>query len=235
MRLLVTRPEPDNYRTAAALRVLGHGVTLAPMLRIEAVADADLGAPPWTGLLLTSANGARALAAHPRRAELLELPVLAVGRASADAAKGAGFADVVSADGDADDLTRLAAVRFAGSPHPLLYAAGEDRSGDLAGALSAKNITVRTVVVYRAAAAAEFSPDVRNALMERHIEGVLHFSRRSVDGYMACSRNIQQQALAPIHYCLSARAAEPLRLAGAARIEVAAQPDEASLIAMISP
>jgi uroporphyrinogen-III synthase len=70
--------------------------------------------------------------------------------------------------------------------------------------------------------------------MERRIEGVLHFSRRSVEGFMTCSRDIRQQALAPLHYCLSARAAEPLRLAGAARIEVAARPDEASLIALIS-
>ena len=47
MRLLVTRPEPDNERTAAALRAQGHEVLLAPLLHIEAVADADLGAPPW--------------------------------------------------------------------------------------------------------------------------------------------------------------------------------------------
>ena len=36
MRLLVTRPEPDNERTAAALRALGHEVMLAPLLAIEA-------------------------------------------------------------------------------------------------------------------------------------------------------------------------------------------------------
>src|SRR5262249_33061019 len=71
MRLLGTRPEPDNERTAATLRAKGHDVMLAPMLRIEAVPNVDLGAPPWSGVLLTSANGARALAAHPRRGELL--------------------------------------------------------------------------------------------------------------------------------------------------------------------
>src|SRR5882724_13653847 len=143
MRLLVTRPEPDNARTAAALRAKGHEVVLAPLFHIEAVAGADLGAPPWAAILLTSANGARAVADHPRRSELIALPVLAVGRSSADAARAAGFADVTSADGDVGDLARLAAARFAGSQSPLLYAAGEDRSGDLAGALSAKGITVR--------------------------------------------------------------------------------------------
>jgi len=235
MKLLVTRPEPDNERTAATLRALGHDVAFAPMLRIEPVPGADLGAPPWAGVLLTSANGARALAAHPRLAELRALPVVAVGRTSADVARAAGFSDVVSADGNADDLARLAGQRFAGSRVPLLYPAGEDRSGNLAGALSAKRIVVHTAVVYRAAAASEFSTNVRSALMQGLIEGVLHFSRRSVESYMTCGRTIQRQALAPAHFCLSERAAEPLRQAGAARIAVAAQPDEASLIALISP
>src|SRR3954468_1058535 len=70
MRFLVTRPEPDNERTAAELRTRSHEVMLAPLLHIEAVANADLGAPPWAALLLTSANGARAVERHPRRFEL---------------------------------------------------------------------------------------------------------------------------------------------------------------------
>src|SRR5919108_2899154 len=117
MRLLVTRPEPDNERTAASLRAMGHEPLLAPMLRIEMLPDADLGGKP-AAILLTSANGARALAAHPRLPEFLSVPILAVGRTSADAARGAGFADVTSADGDAAALVRLAATRFRGAPTP---------------------------------------------------------------------------------------------------------------------
>jgi len=231
MRLLVTRPEPDNARTAAALRVMGHEVVLAPLLHIEAVADADLGAPSWAAILLTSANGARAIADHPRRAELIALPVLTVGRSSADAARAAGFADVTSADGDADDLARLAAQRFTGVRQPLLYLAGEDRSGELA----VPGLAVRTVVVYRAAKAEQFPPLVRMALEQGGVEGVLHFSRRSVESYLDCSRDLGGPALKPKHYCLSARAAEPLRLAGATQIHVARQPDEASLLALVMP
>jgi len=221
MRLLVTRPAPDNERTAAALRRLGHEVVLAPLLHIEAVAGADFGAPPWSGILITSANGVRALTHHPRRGELLALPLLAVGTSSAEAARAAGFADVSSADGDAGDLAQLAAQRFAGVRHPLLYLAGEDRSGDLAIAA----LTVRTVVIYRAAAAQQLPSALGR------IDGVLHFSRRSVETYLACGGN----ASGPAHYCLSARAAEPLRAAGATRIAIAARPDEASLLALVTP
>jgi uroporphyrinogen-III synthase len=227
MRLLVTRPEPDNARTAATLRAMGHEVLLAPLLHIEAVPNADLGPPPWAAVLITSANGARALTAHPRRGELTALPLLAVGQSSADAARGVGFTDVTSADGDARDLAELAARRFAGSPLPLLYLAGEDRSAELA----VSGVTVRTVVIYRAAKADRLPPDAKAALEQGRIEGVLHFSRRSVDSYIGCGGDV----LAPAHYCLSARAAEPLRHAGATRVHVAAHPDEASLLALVTP
>jgi uroporphyrinogen-III synthase len=235
MRLLVTRPEPDNASTAVALRAQGHDVVLAPMLRIEMLPDADLGAPPWSAILLSSANGARAIAVHSRRGELLSLPVLAVGRASAEAARTADFFDVVSADGDATDLARLAIRRLAGATSPVLYVAGEDRSGNLAGALSTQGIAVRTVVAYRAVRADRFPAEVHAALARGGIEGVLHFSRRSAESYVECGRDIPRQVLAPVHYCVSARAAEPLKKAGAARIEVAARPDEASLLASVAP
>jgi uroporphyrinogen-III synthase len=235
MRLLLTRPEPDNARTAAALRARGHQVMLAPLLHIEPVADADLGPPPFAAVLLTSANGARAAAAHPRRNELLTLPALAVGRASAEAARAAGFSDVESAEGDGGDLVRLAAARLSGARHPLLYLAGEDRSRDLANDLAAAGLSVRTVTVYRAAKAAALPGDVQGALTAGRIDGVLHFSRRSAEAYVECSRNLGALALAPEHLCLSAGAAKPLRRAGAARIRVAAHPDEASLLALVAP
>jgi len=38
-----------------------------------------------------------------------------------------------------------------------------------------------------------------------------------------------------VHYCLSARIAEPLREAGAADVRAAERPDEAALLALISP
>jgi uroporphyrinogen-III synthase len=231
MRLLVTRPEPDNQRTASALRQMGHAVVLSPLLHIEAVPNADFGASPFSGILITSSNGARALAGHPRSAELVALPALAVGRISAEAARAAGFADVTSADGNADDLARLATSRFAGSRHPLLYLAGEDRSGEL----TVPGLAVRTVVVYRAAKAEHFLPETRAALEQGDIDGVLHFSKRSVESYIDCSRDIAEPALRPAHYCLSARAAEPLRAAGAAKIILAAQPDEASLLDLVTP
>jgi len=37
MYLVVTRPQPDGERTAAALRARGHTVLIAPLMRVEPV------------------------------------------------------------------------------------------------------------------------------------------------------------------------------------------------------
>ena len=233
MRLLVTRPEPDNARTAEALRARGHDVTLAPVLRVTPETGADLGGGPWAGVLITSANAARALADHPRKETCLRVPAFAVGRRSAEAARAAGFAEVVSADGNADDLAHLVAARQPN--HPLLWLAGEDRAGDLAGALAVHGIAVRTVVIYRAVAETALPDEARDALAGGEIDGVLHYSRRSADAFeaIAMAARIDLKSLPIKHYCLSAQVAAPLRQSGVEHVVVAARPDEAALLALL--
>lgn len=236
MRLLVTRPEPDAARTAAALRARGHEVVVAPLMRIETI-PADLDAGPWSAVLITSASAARAVAAHPRRQDLLALPVFAVGRRTAEAARTAGFAEVTSADGDVNALARLVAMRVPASSAPLLYLAGAERAGDLAGDLRQCGFEVQTVVVYRAVAAASLPEPVRQALEENRLDGVLHFSRRSADVYLnvVSAAGLLDKALIPLHYCLSAQVAAALKKAGAADVRVAARADEAALIDLVGP
>ncbi|MFI4972434.1 MAG: uroporphyrinogen-III synthase, partial [Hyphomicrobiales bacterium] len=133
MRLVVTRPQTDSERTAAALRACGHAVLVAPLLRVEPVATDLSGA--WGAVIITSANAPGAVAGNPAREPLVKLPLFAVGQRSADAARQAGFADVTSAGGDVRDLVQLIAERHADASAPLLYLAGEDRAADLVAEL----------------------------------------------------------------------------------------------------
>jgi uroporphyrinogen-III synthase len=239
VRLLVTRPEPDAQRTAAALRRQGHQVDIAALLRIESIAGAELGSGPWSALVVTSANALRAMESHPRRAELLRLRVFAVGARTAAAARAAGFLNVTAAGGDAAGLAQhirgWARSEGAGRD-PLLYLAGQDRSGDLAGDLAAGGPAVRTAVVYRALKKERFPPAIEAALAAARIDGVLHFSRRSAETYVDAARTagMVANALKPIHFCLSAQVAEPLAQAGAADIRVAERPNEVVLLALIA-
>ena len=233
MRILLTRPEADAARTAAALRERGHEAIVAPLLCIEIAADADLGAGPWAAILVTSANAVRAIAGHKRRGELRGIPVFTVGAHSAQDMRAAGFAAVSSADGNVADLATLVAARLPAGAR-LLYLAGEERSGDLAGALRAQGFAVDTALVYRAVAAQQLPRQAVTALAAG-VDAVLHFSRRSAEAYVAAARNAGILAAAlqqPVQMCLSARIAEPLRSAGAAKIRIASRPDEAAMLAL---
>jgi uroporphyrinogen-III synthase len=202
-------------------------------MRIEFLSDADIGTEPWAAILITSANAAHAIAAHPRKNALAGLPVFAVGDRSAQAMRDSGFADVSSADGGVGDLARLVGERIPPGSS-LLYLAGAERSGDLAAKLGSRNFTVQTIVVYRAVAAARLPPAATDALAQS-IDGVLHFSRRTAEAYVNAARGggLLESALKPAHFCLSAQIAEPLAEAGASTVHVAQRPVEAALIELL--
>jgi uroporphyrinogen-III synthase len=233
MHLLVTRPEPDGERTAAKLRTRGHEVMLASLLRVETI-DADIGGA-WHAVAVTSVNALRAIADQPGLERLLEMPAYAVGGRTADAAVAQGFENVISADGDVGDLACVMKTHLRSGAR-VLYLAGEDRSGDLAGELATAGIEVATRVVYRAVALKNFPTDVREALTAGWLDGVLHFSLRSAATYIDCAAAaaVTEQALAPMQYCLSSQVAEPLAAAGARAFRVAEAPTEAALIGLIA-
>jgi uroporphyrinogen-III synthase len=225
MRCVVIRPQADGERTAAALRARGHEVLLAPLMQVEPVV-ADLSGE-WRAVVITSANALPAASA----AALKRLPLFAVGRRSADAARQAGFVDVTSADGDARDLVRLLVARRASN---LIYLAGEDRAADLSGELATHGIAVETRVVYRAVTV-PYPPALIDALRTDGLDAALHFSKRSADNYVAGARGtgLLGPALALRHYCLSPAVAAPLTAAGAPTVSVASRPEESALIDLL--
>jgi uroporphyrinogen-III synthase len=235
MRLLLTRPEPEAQRTADALRARGHEVLVMPMLRIEAVGDANIGNGPWSAVVMTSANAARAIAKHSALAALRKLPAFVVGAHTAEAAKAAGFADVTSAEGDGAALAQVAIARAQANAPPLLYLAGEPRSPAFEDALASRKIDLNAVVVYRAIAVPELSAEVKSALAAGSIAGALHFSRRSAEAFLHAAERAGAlpNALGLRHYCLSAQVAGAFADKSGVKIHVAPHPNEPALLALV--
>jgi len=228
MRVAVTRPQADAERTANVLRARGHEVLLAPLMRVEPVA-VDLSGD-WSAVAITSANALTAIAQASALSKLQNLPLFAVGGRSAAAAT--GFAQVHSADGEVHGLVRLILREHRGGT--LLYLAGEDRAADLPAELKKHGIRAEMRVVYRAVTA-PFPPQLIAALKAASLDAVLHFSRRSAENYIAGAHaaEITGPALDIPHFCMSAQVAEPLRAAGAKRVEIAPRPNENALIGLL--
>lgn len=234
MAILVTRPQPDNERTVAALRAKGYQALAAPMLRFEKVPlsladDTDFGA-----VIVTSANALRGLAGQPLAERLVHLPVFAVGERSAEAARDAGFRDVISAGGDAADLRDLLRAR-ATATAPLLYLAGADLARDLATELGARGLQVATHTTYRMAPVADLPDAIVQAFATGAMAAVLHYSRRSARAFFHAAglAGVEISALAVPHLCLSGNVAQVARDAGATKVIAAAAPDEDALLAAL--
>jgi uroporphyrinogen-III synthase len=232
MRVLITRPQPDGERTAAAVRAKGHDVLLAPLMKVKPV-EADI-TGDWSAVIVTSANALRALT-PAQLAPLRTRPLFAVAERSALDAREAGFTDVRSANGDAADLIRLIVERYARQKAPHLYLAGEDRASDVEGTLRAHGIPVHTFVVYRNITTG-YPPELVRALDAGTLDAVLHFSRRSSENFLAGGKDagVLPRAVALRHICISVPVAEPLAAAGAVEIAVARRPDEAAMLALLT-
>lgn len=120
-RLFVLRPEPAASRTVTRARELGLDAIAMPLFAIESVAWTPPEAGAFDGLLVTSANAIRE--AGDGLVALRGLPVHAVGEATAEAARDAGFAIASTGDGGVEQL--LGSID---SGLRLLHLCGEDRT-----------------------------------------------------------------------------------------------------------
>jgi len=236
VRFIVTRPETDAGAVAAALAQAGHEVVLAPLIAIVGRA-ASIPHRDYQAVLVTSANGARALARHPDRRRLADVAVQAVGPASAAAMRAAGWRDVRQAGGDVKAL--IAEVRRDLDPAkgPLLYAGGETVSGDLEGALGAAGFAVDRVVLYAAEPAAMLPEAAAAALaaVDERGDVVLLYSPRTaaIWGRLVAAAGLGAAAARLRHLCLSQAVAAQVGAAlPAAPVAVAERPDEAAMVAL---
>jgi uroporphyrinogen-III synthase len=232
MRVLVTRPEPDAVATAARLEAAGHVAVRDPLLIIEPMIS-ELPPGPFHAVVLTSVNGARALALHPQLSTLQALPLYAVGRRTA-AAVPSGFRRVSVAGGNGEALVALLQQEMPPGAR-LLHVCGEDRAVDLEAELRGNSISVDLLVIYRARAADRLSPETVDALRGRQIDAAFHFSPRTAATLVALAgaAGVSADGARIVHLCFSANVAAPLAAAGWPT-RVAAKPTEEALFALLS-
>src|SRR5688500_2460057 len=136
-RLVILRPDPGASASAERARAMGLEPVTMPLFQVEPLDWEVPDAGSFDALLLTSANAVR----HGGQAlrSLRQLPVYAVGEATAAAAREAGF-DIAST-GDAGAERLLGSIE---SDIRLLHLCGEDRTETHAKRL------ITAIPVYRA-------------------------------------------------------------------------------------
>ncbi|MAU41212.1 MAG: uroporphyrinogen-III synthase [Kordiimonas sp.] len=176
MRFLLTRPREDSEKLARNLTRLGHSSLIDPLITIEPCGPGKINLSLYEAVLLTSANGARALA---RTTDKRDIPLFAVGEATANAARAAGFTTIQTAGGDVHTLTQLVSHSLSPQSGPLLHVAGKTIAGDLQGQLKKWHFQVDRIVLYTARPADSFSTATIDELHKGSLNSIVFYSPRT--------------------------------------------------------
>lgn len=151
--ILILRPQPGADETAQRVHALGLRPVCAPLFTVRPLAW-RLPDERFDAVMLTSANAARH--GGDGLTSCLAMPCYAVGGATADAARAAGFTRIVTGDTDGDALV---ARMVADGMRTVLWLSGAERT-----ALAGSALRIVPVPVYSADPVAQLPPDAADAL-----------------------------------------------------------------------
>ncbi|MEZ2223019.1 uroporphyrinogen-III synthase [Rhizobium sp. RCC_161_2] len=239
MRVVVTRPQHSGERTVQRLTEMGHEALLLPLS--EPVHDAEAASRGLSetqdAIAVTSAEAIRALVALDQNlSPHLSRPLFAVGKATAKEARSVGFTHVLASEGSGIELAELIARNQTSTQQPLLYLAGLPRAAGFETRLSELNIPLRTVECYHML---DITPDdaiLRKFFIDTPADAVLLYSRQTALRFFSLPFLRQHSyTLAPTRFlCLSEAIANAVPALLRIHAEIAAMPDEDSLLALLT-
>lgn len=247
MRVLVTRPEPDGERTARRLSGLGHKTVRMPLFETVITASVDdlPTAAEISGLIATSARAfAMFQTGDVIRSGLANVPIHAVGAATAQAAIEAGFLDVRDGGGTAQALSQTLgyawqhARKEAEPADPenrttsIVYIAGVPRTPFIETALIAENIDHSVVECYKMMKISYSTDILKSDILSPVPDVVLLYSANAARRFsaLAAPQELREMLSLTRFLCLSPAIAAELPQNWQARAIVAERPDEASLL-----
>lgn len=239
MRVLVTRPALSGERTAEKLQARGQEALLVPLTEAVHELEATRSAVNTSTGAFAVTSGEAIRAVQGLGAELaphLGRPVFAVGNATAEEAIEAGFTTVLHSNGDGARLADLiAANRALLGEKPLTYLAGHPRAAGFETRLSALSIEFKVFESYR------MDPiQPPEEVLHRHLRGdpvdaILFYSRHNAALFFGLDEvKAELPFLKNIRLlCLSATIATIVPQSLDSMVEIAATPDEDSLLQLL--
>ncbi|HUO01375.1 MAG TPA: uroporphyrinogen-III synthase [Rhizomicrobium sp.] len=230
MRILVTRPLQDGEEIARRLEAMGHQALLAPLLAVRFGDGPPLDLGGVQAVLVTSANGVRALA---RRIPQRDIPVFAVGPQSAEAAKAEGFLRVRNAQGDAAALADAVSGWADPKAGILLHAAGEEAGEAPLEKLAARGFRTRREILYRMEKSGHLSAEAVQAIRQGGVQAALFFSPNSAALFAECAARDGLSTDRLIAICISVNTRDALKGLSFAEMRIAAHPNQDALLACL--
>ena len=146
MHILLTRPFEDCSEMILKFQSLGNKVSHLPLLRIDKVNYDETALLDLKGIIFTSANAVKFLDVKKINKKLL---CFCVGNATEKKARAVGFQNVISAEGNVENLKELILQNFDQKDGKMIYVSGETISVDLDQQLLKEGYNIKRIINYR--------------------------------------------------------------------------------------
>ena len=176
MHILLTRPLEDCTEMIIKFKSLGHQVSHLPLLTIEKVDYEQINSLDFKGIIFTSANAVKFLDLKSIDKNLL---CFCVGGATEKKAKGAGFQNVIAAEGNVGNLKELVLQNFNQKEGSLIYISGETVSIDLDQQLLREGYNIKRLINYKTTQNQNFDDEFVKELKLKMPDMVYVYSQNS--------------------------------------------------------
>jgi uroporphyrinogen-III synthase len=232
MTILLTRPIEDSQKIANELKKLGIGSEISPLLEIKKKLNVIPDQEKYQAIILTSKHAVLGLIDTNIKKSM---PIYCVGDATSSFVVNLGFLNVVSASGDAGDLTRLTIKNLTPSEGPILYLCGQHANSNINDKLELSGFTVVASIVYEAKEIKSLSKTVVKSLKKKEISGVFLYSPRSARilcNVIECL-NLQKTSHGLVVYCLSSAVANEVKSLIWKDVLIAQKPNNLEMLALV--
>ena len=232
LRVLVTRPGDDGIALSKLLEAKGIQTIIEPLLTKKYFKGPEIDLLNFQALVLTSANGVRALA---KRTSRRDIRLYAVGDATATTAREAGFGEVYSAAGNIESLADLIAEKSSSADGPFLHIAGSSVAGDLKNLINTAGFVCEREILYEAIAERSLRSSTIGAMKDKQVNVITLYSPRSAERFVDLVRKARLvrvcQEIRVV--CLSEAVASNVREIQWKDVLIAEEPNQESLLAII--
>ena len=188
MHILLTRPLEDSREMILKFQSLSHEVSHMPLISIEGVKYEDLSFSDFKAIIFTSSNAIKFL-----DIKLIDKKIICfcVGNTTEKKARSCGFQNVLSADGNVNNLKELILQNYNSSNGKLLYVSGEIISNDLDQQLISEGYNVKRIVNYSAKPVEKFNEAFIEKLKLKMPEIVYVYSQNSAINFLNLIKKYQ--------------------------------------------
>ncbi len=192
MHILLTRPLEDCSEMIMKFKSLGHQVSHIPLLIVDRIDHVEIDFSKYKGIIFTSANALRFLNLKKIDKKIL---CFCVGGATEKIARSAGFQNLITAEGNVENLKELILQNFEKKNGKLIYVSGEVVSADLNSYLVKEGYDINRVINYRAKHNLKFNEKFVSELKSQIPDLVYIYSQNSASSFLSFIKNYQLELL----------------------------------------